>query len=406
MDEDSGRGDAPAAAVRLVEAAVTDGVVPGAVLAVGRGADGPWSLACAGRTRLGPEGHAISAETLFDLASLTKVVATTPCALRLADAGELDLDAPLIHYLPRFGQGDGSRAGGRDRVTPRHLLTHTSGLPPHRPLYELPGGPEELLAAMYAEPLVTRPGEDVCYSDLGFMLLGELVAEVAGTTLDAAARELVFTPLGMSETGYLPTAPLERFAATEPRPDTGIAQVGVVHDENAEALGGVAGHAGLFGTVGDLVRYLRAGWLAEHSPILTPGIRRQAVACQTTAAAGGRRGLGWTLAGDRWDHMTAAWPDGRAGHTGFTGTSLAFDPAGGLWTVLLTNAVHLGRDHTGIALLRRTVHAAVAAWAQARAAAASPGTGRAGGDRAPDHGGGAGKPLAGYDRPIAIQGDR
>lgn len=389
MDEESGRTDAPSAAVRLVAAAVAEGAVPAAVLAVGRGAQEPWSLYYAGSTRSGPQGRAVTADTVFDLASLTKVVATTPCALRLADAGELDLDAPVVRYLPEF-TGEG---GDRGRVTPRHLLTHTSGLPAHRLLYELPGGAEEKLAAAIAEPLVARPGTSVCYSDLGFILLGELVAKLTGTALDAAARELVFAPLGMTQTGYLPTAPPERFAATEPRPDTGLPQIGVVHDENAEALGGVAGHAGVFGTVGDLVRYLRDGWLAEDSPILSPGIRRQAVACQSAQADDGRRGLGWSLAGDRWDHMTAAWPDGRAGHTGFTGTSLAFDPASGLWTVLLTNAVHLGRDHSGIVLLRRTVHAAVGAWAAATAEGGASASGARG-------------PGAEYHRAIEIQGDR
>ncbi|WP_051451071.1 serine hydrolase domain-containing protein [Actinospica robiniae] len=359
MDEEPGRSnDIPSAAVRLVAAAVAEGVVPAAVLAVGRGADGPWSMYYAGSTRLGPEGRDITPDTLFDLASLTKVVATTPCVLRLADAGELDLDTPVAGYLPEFAGED---------VTPRHLLTHTAGLPSHRLLYQLPGGPKERLAAAYHEPLISRPGEQVCYSDLGFILLGELVGKLTGSPLDAAARELVFDPLGMADTGYLPTAPRERFAATEPRPDTGLPQIGVVHDENAEALGGVAGHAGVFGTVGDLVRYVRNGWLAEESPILSPRIRREAFTCQTAAAEGGRRGLGWALAGDQWDHMTAAWPDSRAGHTGFTGVSAALDPASGLWTLLLTNAVHLGRDHSGIILLRRTVHAAVAAWDAARA---------------------------------------
>lgn len=365
MDEEPGRSDdTPIAAVRLAAAAVAEDVVPAAVLAVGRGARGPWSLYYGGSTRLGPEGRDVTSDTLFDLASLTKITATSPCVLRLADSGELDLDAPLARYLPRFV---GDEPGERGEVTPRHLLSHTAGLPAHRPLYQLPGGPEERLAAAYHEPLVTRPGEHVCYSDLGFILLGELVATVTGGSLATAARELVFGPLGMTETGYLPAAPRERFAATEARPDTGLPQIGVVHDENAEALGGVAGHAGVFGTVGDLVRYVRLGWLAEDSPILSPRIRREALTCQTDATGDGRRGLGWALAGDRWDHMTAAWPDGRAGHTGFTGVSLAVDPASGLWTVLLTNAVHLGRDHSGIILLRRTVHAAVAAWAAARA---------------------------------------
>lgn len=348
--------DGPAAAFRLAAAAVDEGVVPAAVLAVGRGARGPVYVKAFGRTRSGPEGTAVTADTVFDLASLTKVVATAPAVLRLVDAGELDLDEPVSRYLPAY------RDGRKAMVTPRHLLTHTAGLPAHRPFHEVAGSADLRLAAVAAEPLCAEPGSGVCYSDLGFILLGAIVAAVTGTGLDRASAELVFEPLGMTATGFLPQIAPAGFAATEPRPETGEPKVGVVHDENAEALGGVAGHAGAFGTVGDLVRYLRRGWLDPDGAFLAAPTAAAAVASHTEGL-GGRRGLGWTLAGDRWDHMTAAWPRGRAGHTGFTGTSLAFDRVSGLWTVLLTNAVHLGRDHSGIVLLRRTVHAAVAAWA-------------------------------------------
>ena len=383
MDEVARNG--PAAAVRLVEAAVDQQVVSAAVLAVGRGAGDTGSMYVFGRTRLDAEGSPVAADTLFDLASLTKVVATTPAVLRLADAGELGLDDPVAHYLPSYA------AGEKAQVTLRHLLTHSSGLPPHRAFHELPGPIEQRLAAVAEEPLIAKPGTQVVYSDIGFILLGEVVAKAAGAGLDRAVRELVFDPLGLASTGYLPAAPPERFAATEIRPETGEPVIGTVHDENAAALGGVAGHAGVFGTAGDLVRYLRVGWLDQDCTFLSERGRTAALACGTEGLDG-RRGLGWTLAGDRWDHMTAAWPPTRAGHTGFTGTSLAFDPAGGLWTVLLTNAVHLGRDHGGIALLRRTVHAAVAAWSEA---CEPPG--------APD--GERPRAAAGYDQPVRIQGD-
>ena len=128
---------------------------------------------------------------------------------------------------------------------------------------------------------------------------------------------------------------------------------------SAEALGGVAGHAGLFGTAADVARYLRNCWLAEDSPVLSRAVRAEALRCQTEGLDG-RRGLGWTLRGDRWDHMSTVWPRTGAGHTGFTGTSVAFDPVSGLWAVLLTNAVHLGRGRSGIVPLRRQVHDALA----------------------------------------------
>jgi CubicO group peptidase (beta-lactamase class C family) len=379
--------DIPPAAARLVRAALAQGMATTAVLAVGRGAhtDGVRIL---GETRAGPGAAPVAADTLFDLASLTKVVATTPALLRLYDAGELDLDDPVARYVPAYAEG------AKAAVTLRHLLTHSSGLPAHKPFHQLPGTPASRFAAAAGEPLEAAPGTRVVYSDIGFVLLGAVVAEAAGAGLDRAARDLVFTPLGMHDTGYLP-APDRVFAATEDDPDTGEPISGRVHDENAYSLGGVAGHAGLFSTAADLVRYLQRGWLPEPDgdapPFLSARARAAAVTCQTDGLDG-RRGLGWTLGGDRWDHMTAAWPETRAGHTGFTGTSLAFDPAGGLWTVLLTNAVHFGRDHAGIALLRRTLHAAVAAWAEAAGGPDLPG-------RRPP------RATAGYDRAVRNRGD-
>lgn len=377
----------PPAVARLVSAAVEQRIATTAVLAVGRGAD-TYGVQILGETRTGPEAVPVTADSLFDLASLTKVVATTPAVLRLYDAGDLDLDDLVSRYLPAYAEG------AKAEVTLRHLLTHSSGLPAHRPFHELPGTPASRLAAAAAEPLEAAPGTRVVYSDIGFMLLGAVVAKVFGAGLEHAARELVFEPLDLASTGYLPD-PARVFAATEPDPHTGEPISGRVHDENAYALGGVAGHAGVFATVSDLIRYVQAGWLGVDGAgdgFLSARARAAATACQTPHLDG-RRGLGWTLGGDLWDHMTAAWPHTRAGHTGFTGTSLAFDPVGGLWTVLLTNAVHFGRDHAGIALLRRTVHAAVAAWVEPAGCADLP-------EVRPR------RAAAGYDRAVRIQGDR
>jgi CubicO group peptidase (beta-lactamase class C family) len=282
----------------------------------------------------------MTADTVFDLASLTKVVATTPCLLRLAGRGEVGLDQPVRRYLPGFT--------GKDQVTVRHLLTHTSGLPGQRRYYRQLHDPASIRAAALAEPLAARPGTVFCYSDAGFIVLGELAAAVAGYGLDQLVQEMVCAPLGLDRTRYLPPASWE-FAATEPA--GGVAKVGVVHDENAAALGGVAGHAGLFGTAADLARYA-ASWVQGDWPA-------EALRGQTGL---GRRGLGWGLRGDPWDNMGDGWPVSGAGHTGFTGTSLSIDPASGLWAVLLTNAVHFGRgpEHSAVSL-RKQVHAAVAA---------------------------------------------
>ncbi|MFJ5520955.1 serine hydrolase domain-containing protein [Streptomyces griseoluteus] len=339
----------------LVRDAVRDRVVPGAVLITGTGVDGPVSTAAYGVTADGPAGRPVTTDTVFDLASLTKVVATTTAVLRLADTGALALDEPVHRHLPDFAAGDDKV---RREVTVRHLLSHASGLPPHRDLWKLPGDRASRLAAVLAEPLETPPFTAVRYSDLGFILLGEIVATVSGQPLDAAVQELVLDPLGLTATRYLPPAQWrERTAATEVPPG-GAPRCGVVHDENAECLGGVAGHAGLFGTGPDLARYLRDCWLSRDA-LLSPRIREEALRPQTEGLDGAR-GLGWTLPGDTWDHMSPSWPPTGAGHTGFTGTSLALDPASGIWVVLLTNAVHYGRGARAQDL-RRRVHAAVAA---------------------------------------------
>jgi CubicO group peptidase (beta-lactamase class C family) len=340
------------AAVELIDGAVGDGVVPGAVLAAGLRAAEPLLLHVAGDAQHDDAAkRPMTAGTVFDLASLTKVVATMPCLLHLAGRGEVGLDEPALRYLPAFA------GSGKDEVTVRHLLAHTSGLPDQRRYYRYLTDAGAVRAAALAEPLVARPGTTVCYSDVGFIVLGELAAAVAGCGLDDLVREVVCAPLGLKATRYRPPGDwADRIAATEVV--RGTAKVGVVHDENAETLGGVAGHAGLFGTVADLARFA-AAWAGDGSP--PAGLRAEALACQTEGL-GGRRGLGWGLRHDRWDNMGDGWPASGAGHTGFTGTSLSVDARSGLWAVLLTNAVHFGRgpEHSVVAL-RKQVHAAVAA---------------------------------------------
>jgi CubicO group peptidase (beta-lactamase class C family) len=377
----------------LVDTAVHNGTVPGAVLTAGVGRGGPLLLHVAGHAQDDAAGQRpMTADTVFDLASLTKVAATLPCVLHLVTGGAVGLDDPVARHLPAFS------GPGKDLVTVRHLLAHTSGLPSHRPYHQALHG-RAVAAAALAEPLVAGPGAEFCYSDIGFIVLGELAAAVAGCGLDRLTQEVVCEPLGMSARYLPPGEWAPRIAATEL--DAGVAKAGVVHDENAEALGGVAGHAGLFGTAADLAGYA-AAWLAgatagpapgplpgrpappalagrpvppagrpvppagtssrpAGASILPPWLRAEALRCQTQGLDG-RRGLGWGLRGDRWDNMGPGWPASGAGHTGFTGTSLSIDPVTGLWAVLLTNAVHYGRGpgHS-VVPLRKQVHAAVAA---------------------------------------------
>jgi CubicO group peptidase (beta-lactamase class C family) len=362
-------------AADLIDRAVAAGVIPGAVLAAGLAQPGAVGSAAvgAGPLLLHVAGDAqrddaarrpMTADTVFDLASLTKVTATLPCLLYLIGRGDVGLDQPAQRYLPEFA------GAGKDRVTVRQLLSHTSGLPAERRYDQRLHDPAQVRSAALAEALADAPGTTVRYSDVGFIAAGEVAAAVAGCGLAELAQEVVFGPLGMISTRYLPPSGwASRTAATEAV--AGRAKVGVVHDENAEALGGVAGHAGLFSTAADLGRYAAAwagNWDTDGVRLTGQagrgafwGMRAEALRCQT-AGLGGRRGLGWGLREDRWDNMGDGWPYTGAGHTGFTGTSLSIDPASGLWAVLLTNAVHFGRgpEHSVVGL-RRQVHAAVAA---------------------------------------------
>jgi CubicO group peptidase (beta-lactamase class C family) len=334
----------------LLGAAVGGGGIPGAVAVAGQGPVtlGRWAAGQADAL----QGRPMHPDTIFDLASLTKVVATTTVTLALAGRGQLGLGDPVADYLPGFG-------ACRDaRVTIAHLLTHTSGLPGSRPFYRWCGSRADLLRDLRATPLEAPPGSRVRYSDPGFITLGEVVAAAAGEPLDAAVGRLVTGPLGLTSTNFVPNELAHRFAATEPRGD-GSAWVGVVHDENARLLGGVAGHAGLFAPAQDLARFA-AWWVSDDDTAVPAGLRRAAAACQAQSS-GGRRGYGWACAGDGFDILGGRWGTAAVSHTGFTGTSLALDPATGRWLVLLTNAVHFGRDAAAVQALRRAVHAAFGA---------------------------------------------
>ena len=332
----------------LLDQAVGGGGIPGAVAVIGQGPEtsGCWAAGLADATA----GRRMRADTTFDLASLTKVVATTAVTLALAGRGQLRLDDPVAGYLPE------ARACRDGRVTIAHLLTHTSGLPGSRTFYRWCGSRAELLRDLYQTSPDRPPGSRVAYSDLGFMLLGEVVAAVAGEPLDAAVRRLVTGPLAMTTTEFRPNGPAIRFAATECRGD-GRAWTGTVHDENARLMGGVAGHAGLFAPAADLARFA-AWWVSADDAVVPAALRRAAATCQTEGL-GGRRGYGWACPGDAFDILAGCWPPTAVSHTGFTGTSLALDPASGAWVVLLTNAVHAGRDATAVKALRRAVHEAV-----------------------------------------------
>ncbi len=319
---------------RVVQRGVDAGGYPGAAVVVGRKgysvlSRGFGALDWTGRTRV------TSQESIYDLASLTKVVATTTAIMVLYDTGKLDLDAPVSRYLPDFS------GGLRDQVTVRHLLTHRAGLPAGRELWRIANTPAEARAAVLASPIQCTPGSCYEYSDLGADLLGFVVESASGQPLDAFLERSVFAKLGMTDTQFRPEAMSSvRTAPTEIAPPRGYPLRGEVHDENAYALGGVAGHAGLFSTADDLsvfAQMMLDGGVYNGVRVVSDS----AVALFTKRAAG-HRALGWDTC-DGGAGCGQYMSERAFGHTGFTGTSLWIDPDRQMFVILLTNRVHAAR---------------------------------------------------------------
>jgi CubicO group peptidase (beta-lactamase class C family) len=307
--------------------------------------------------------------TLYDLASLTKVIGLTTAVMVAVDRGLLDLDTPVERYVPAF------RGEHKARVTIRHLLTHTAGLPAWRPLFRETASREEALALADSTPLDTLPGNATVYSDLGAIVLTQAVEFAWGMRIDTILTQKVFPALGMHHTRYLPPAGSRpRIAPTENDPWRGHMLWGEVHDENAARLEGVSGHAGLFSTVTDLLTFgewflarvadaeedphcqgdrpARLPLLACAGPLFHQFTRRQQL------VSGSSRALGWDTPNGTNSAGTLLSPSS-FGHTGFTGTSIWIDPAQDLVLVLLTNRVHPSRERSRIGPIRRAVSDAV-----------------------------------------------
>ncbi len=331
--------------------AAADGTVPGGVALIA-GVEGAWEPVVAGVRRYG--GEPVTADTRYDLASVTKVVGCLSALLRLLDAGELRLDDPLRRFFSNAGWFQQPSLGD---VTVAALATHRSGLPAWRPLFASAADRRMALAQVLQTPL--EPTSDgFVYSDLGVMALTAVIERVAGERLDAFLRREVFEPLGMRSTGYGPLPPATPVAATEDDGLRGGVLEGVVHDENAWILDGVSGHAGLFAPAADLLAYGRA-WLRLDAPFASEDWLRAALQ-DRSGGEGPRRGLLWRLAQPDWSFGAAGTADA-FGHTGFTGTSLVIEPRQGWVAVLLTNRVHPHRDRgSGIEELRRDLHRIVA----------------------------------------------
>jgi len=330
-----------------IAAAIADKQCPGGVLWLEH--NGVSYHKAYGNRALVPEREAMSEDTIFDAASLTKVIATTPAIMLLVGRGAINLDEPVRTYLPEFV------GAGKDAVTVRELMTHTSGLPPGIETQSGWHGQSEAVRKACAAALQSKPGTAFKYSDLNFLLLGEIVQRVSRTPLETFTQKEIFTPLQMIDTGFLPpSGKLPRIAPTEVV--DGKPWRGVVHDPTARTMGGVAGHAGLFTTAADLARYARMllnlGEL-DGVRVLRPETVKAMTSIQTPSGVPAR-GLGWDIDSPYAGPRGALFPVGSYGHTGWTGGSLWIDPESKTFDIFLSNRNH-PTEVGSVVALRRTL---------------------------------------------------
>jgi len=347
-----------------LERAVADRVFPGATLGVGL--RGQHLTLSAGRLSYDARALPVTSQTIYDLASLTKVVSTTTAAMILVDRGLLNINRRVAEYLPDFVPSNALGAGplwsAREKVTVRSLLAHTSGLPAYERFFLRARKKSHVIEEALALPLEEVPGQKAVYSDVGFILLGEILERVAKQLLDAFCQREIFVPLGMRSTCFNPPAELlPRIAPTEQ--DNLFRKrliCGEVQDENAWAMGGVAGHAGLFGTADDLATFsqmmLQEGNADGKQFIQAKTVLEftQALPCQL----GDAHALGW---GKRSEPSSSGryFSPASYGHLGYTGTSIWIDPEKQLFVILLTNRIHPARENDAIRAFRPAIHDAV-----------------------------------------------
>ncbi|MEP6730231.1 MAG: serine hydrolase domain-containing protein [bacterium] len=332
----------------ILDRAVADSAFPGAVAVIGSHA-GPIVAVSAGNLDWGSK-HKTTTSTLWDLASLTKVVGMTSAMMQLVESRKIDLDAPVQKYLPEW------IGTNKEKVTVRHLITHQSGLPAFKTYYKENVSPDSTLRLFFNTPLDTLPGVRMVYSDIGAILLGKIIERVSGESLDHYLARHVFTPLGMTDTRYKPPeAERYRIAPTEMDPWRGRHLIGEVHDENAFALGQVSGHAGLFSTARDLEKlagaYLNGGAFGHGRLARAETIKQFTTVNDSTFSS---RALGWDTpsrnsSGGHFLERPAF------GHTGFTGTSLWIAPQHDLYVILLSARVNPTRNNSRIGPVRVAV---------------------------------------------------
>ncbi|HEY3940831.1 MAG TPA: exo-beta-N-acetylmuramidase NamZ domain-containing protein [Bryobacteraceae bacterium] len=340
----------------IVDQAVGSGLIPGAVLLIGHNGKVIFRKAYGSRALL-PVREPMTLDTIFDAASLTKVVATTPSVMKLFEEGKIRIDDPVTKYLPEF-------QGGKSDITVRLLMTHFSGMPPDVDLVpKWSGYTTGIEKALSAKP-IAPPGARFIYSDINFLLMGEIVRRLSGETLAEFAHHQIFAPLGMNDTGFLPAPSLiPRIAATEIDEETGEPFRGVVHDPTSRYMGGIAGHAGLFTTAADLAKY--AEMMLGMGEVNGTHIFSAATVKKFTEPASPAdqpilRGLGWDIDSPFSSNRGELYPIGSYGHTGFTGTSVWLDPSTDSFIIFLTNGVHLKRGNS-LSSLRSRLGTTIAA---------------------------------------------
>jgi CubicO group peptidase (beta-lactamase class C family) len=317
-----------------VESAITDNKLPGCVVLVGSRGKIVHREAY-GHRRLQPTDEQMTVDTVFDLASLTKPIATATSVMILIERGKARLDDRVAEHLPEF------TAHGKDAITIEHLLLHTGGLIADNPLADYEHGRSTAIEKIYSLKPIAPPGEKFIYSDVSFIALGLVVEKVSGQSLDEFARQNIFEPLAMRDTAFLPSAQLQaRAAPTEKRDGRWL--TGEVHDPRAARLGGVAGHAGMFSTADDLARYAHM-MLGRGQSGDARVLKEETWATMTLprdVPGGGKRALGWDMKTGYSSNRGKEFSDAAFGHGGFTGTALWIDPEKQLFVIFLSNRLH------------------------------------------------------------------
>lgn len=339
---------------KIVKTAIEEAAAPGVAIAVGRNGHIAYMKGYGYIDWNQPGSPAVDTNTLYDLASLTKVIATTTLAMILEEGGQLDISRTVVSYLPEFNSPE------KAQITVKQILTHSGGLEAGANIYSTARGRDQYLYQINARPLEYTPGSSTIYSDWDMILLQLVMERITGKTLDVLANEKIFKPLGMIDTQFQPPIALRpRIAPTQVDESRGGLLWGTVHDENAWAMGGVAGHAGLFSTAKDLALFsmmiLNGGEGANGVRIVKPPTIARWTARQGKEST---RTLGWDSpeGGSSAGQFFSPWS---FGHTGFTGTSIWIDPEKDLFVVVLTNRVNPTRNNTRHVQLRRDVADAV-----------------------------------------------